>query len=978
MTRGTNGNLATIPLRVFALVGLAMFVVGVAGLAVFHQRSFTNPFSGASALDYPQFSSSDDQGRLYIVDDSLRRVTVADGQGNIISQLHGGSRATGDFFYADQIIPGGQDSFFLLNYVLDSNGMFLIREQLLEYSVSGKLLRVFYQREYDGRKAELVQRGQIYSPKILRNYLYFFLLDDTKIQYIRKSLNRETTEILGETYFPDANAYATDLEWVDSEHFLFLDKRGYLIRGDIYGQLQRIELSGQEISGDETFQTSEDTESSDEAPTSDLLDYYEPQVPKFNFWDMSISDSGTVYVSDPVNRRIVGIDLDQLMAEQTFHTRFTSVFDRNIAMEQGYSDEPFIYYRIGAAPGGFSVSYDYGVYTIQDGQVTSHFEALNTPTSWSLASFLWWMSFVFTVASSLALVLLFYTQVMKRRISLVVKQLLIIVPLLAGGIFLISTILLQNFIREYKLSNINNILALTQTISLSIDGDRFHSIRNIEDYMNDDYKLLRNTLRRALNYNLDTWNEGLYFALYQVIDETLYGFMYQNNRIGMRHPFNWYDDPQSAYRQANEGDVVFEEVQDISGNWLYGIGPIYDSHNEVVGLLEIGTDLYSFNQNARRLYNQTMALMSGIGLMIVVFITIMTVMILRSLSILRKGVERIAEGDWNYQIKLRSNDEVSELGQQFNHMSASINNYLQQIRVMNDSYQKFFPDQFLKYLELQSLTEVKLGDQVKRKMTIMFSDIRSFTSISEQMTPEENFDFLNGYLNLVGPIIRNSHGFIDKYIGDAIMALFPDNAGDAVDAAINMLMDLREYNRNQVPLGKPEISVGIGIHTGDLMLGILGERERMQGTVIADSVNFASRLETLSKQMGASLLISGTTLDGIESSDGYLKRYMGRIRVLGKTDAVPVYELLNGLSEEEIEAKLRSKAQLSEAIAAFEAGKLEDARNVFQSLEKEAVNSSISHLYLSNIETELTLRRDAVQGDKKPSQWEGILISDTK
>ena len=215
------------------------------------------------------------------------------------------------------------------------------------------------------------------------------------------------------------------------------------------------------------------------------------------------------------------------------------------------------------------------------------------------------------------------------------------------------------------------------------------------------------------------------------------------------------------------------------------------------------------------------------------------------------------------------------------------------------------------------MTEVKLGDQVQKEMSVLFSDIRSFTAISEKLIPEQNFNLLNEYLNLVGPIIRKNHGFIDKYIGDAIMALFPTKPADAIQSGINMLSSLKDFNRQERDKGWPEIDIGIGIHTGKLMLGILGEQQRMEGTVIADSVNLAARLETLSKQMGASIITSEETLNQLSVQDHYIKRYMGRIQVVGKNEAVKVYEILNGLPEEELEAKLRNKRILSEGIRFF-------------------------------------------------------------
>ena len=124
----------------------------------------------------------------------------------------------------------------------------------------------------------------------------------------------------------------------------------------------------------------------------------------------------------------------------------------------------------------------------------------------------------------------------------------------------------------------------------------------------------------------------------------------------------------------------------------------------------------------------------------------------------------------------------------------------QQMR-LTKAYQRFVPEQLLRNLEKKSILDVKLGDQVQKEMSILFSDIRSFTTLSESMTPEENFRFVNSYLSRMGPLVREHHGYIDKYIGDAIMALFDRSPDDAVKTSVEMLATLREYNEGRLRAG---------------------------------------------------------------------------------------------------------------------------------------------------------------------------------
>lgn len=210
---------------------------------------------------------------------------------------------------------------------------------------------------------------------------------------------------------------------------------------------------------------------------------------------------------------------------------------------------------------------------------------------------------------------------------------------------------------------------------------------------------------------------------------------------------------------------------------------------------------------------------------------------------------------------------------------------------MTESFARFVPMEFLKFLKRDSIVDVQLGDQVVQRMAILFSDIRSFTAMSETMTPQENIDFINSYLVAVSPVIRNHGGFIDKFIGDAIMALFPDRPDSAMAAALGMRSALGTFNVRRSAEGKDPISIGIGIHYGELMLGTVGEAGRIETTVIADAVNIASRLEGLTKKVGADIVISRDVCDNLREPGRYAIERIGRVSVKGKKKPVEIFKL---------------------------------------------------------------------------------------
>jgi len=259
---------------------------------------------------------------------------------------------------------------------------------------------------------------------------------------------------------------------------------------------------------------------------------------------------------------------------------------------------------------------------------------------------------------------------------------------------------------------------------------------------------------------------------------------------------------------------------------------------------------------------------------------------------------------------------------------------------------RFVPRQFLQLLNKESIVDVQLGDNVqKEEMSILFSDIRNFTTLSESMTPEDNFRFINAYLSRMEPAIIDNRGFIDKYMGDGIMALFGGMADDAVKAAITMLHRLRQYNQHRATSGYPPIQVGIGINTGCLMLGTVGGKNRMDSTVISDAVNLASRLERLTKQYGVSLLVSHRTLARLQTPEEYSFRFIDQVKVKGKSKAVGVFELFDGDAPLLKAGKLATKSIFEEGLLLYHQQAFKEAVQKFEECLRLNPSDTVAQIY---------------------------------
>ena len=289
---------------------------------------------------------------------------------------------------------------------------------------------------------------------------------------------------------------------------------------------------------------------------------------------------------------------------------------------------------------------------------------------------------------------------------------------------------------------------------------------------------------------------------------------------------------------------------------------------------------------------------------------------------------------------------------------------------LNSTYQNFVPKQFLDFLGKSDITQIQLGDQTNKEMSVLFSDIRAFTSLSETMTSEENFKFINAYLKRIAPQIIKNKGFIDKYIGDAVMALFPEQANNAIDAAIQMLEELHNYNKTRKTRNYQPISIGIGINTGNLTLGIVGDKDRMEGTVISDAVNLASRMEGLTKMYGASILISEITFQMLEDPTIYDYRIVDTVKVKGKKEPVTVIEILNGNSKRIIDLKLSTKQNFEFGTALYQEKDFKEAKNCLKKvLEKDPADKA-AEIYLK--------RSEYFEIHGITPEWEGIASIESK
>jgi len=265
---------------------------------------------------------------------------------------------------------------------------------------------------------------------------------------------------------------------------------------------------------------------------------------------------------------------------------------------------------------------------------------------------------------------------------------------------------------------------------------------------------------------------------------------------------------------------------------------------------------------------------------------------------------------------------------------------------LNAANRRFVPQEFLASLGAPNIASVALGDSVQKEMTVLFSDVRAFTSLVEGMTPEQNIAFINEYLSKMEPPILTNHGFVDSYIGDAVMALF-DVPDDAMRAAVGMLQGLQDLNVSRRSLGQTSIRMGVGVNSGLLTLGTIGGPNRIKCGVIGDCVNLAARLESATKQYGVPLLVGGDSVDRLEEPRAFDLRIVDTVRVVGRHKPVTLYEIYDADPAPVREAKRRASAAWNEALKAYKSADLVRARDAWMAVREELPDDPVVALRLS-------------------------------
>ena len=256
----------------------------------------------------------------------------------------------------------------------------------------------------------------------------------------------------------------------------------------------------------------------------------------------------------------------------------------------------------------------------------------------------------------------------------------------------------------------------------------------------------------------------------------------------------------------------------------------------------------------------------------------------------------------------------------------------QAVRESRDVFERFVPPAYLRRIAAQGLKSIRLGEADQQCVTILCCDIRGFTSLSERVNPSELIALINHLFERITRVVDWRRGVIDKFLGDAVLCIFEraDSAQRAVACGVDILTVVKSINTDENRPSHQTIQIGIGLHTGPVILGTIGSPKRMDSTVLGLAVNLAKRLEELTRPFAVDMIISDQVANQLPNGHGHRLRKLGEVSVKGSSVPIGIVEVYDQDPPEVRDLKERIEPMMSEGIELFKAGRLDDALSKFQ------------------------------------------------
>ena len=397
------------------------------------------------------------------------------------------------------------------------------------------------------------------------------------------------------------------------------------------------------------------------------------------------------------------------------------------------------------------------------------------------------------------------------------------------------------------------------------------------------------------------------------------------------HVFNLIDQAKTTSNDHSSSSILH-----VDGSGTISFGLIVNRNKQPTGIVVIEVSNRQIDRMKQDLFRSMLVTIGLLFISLLLASIIFAHKITRPFEKLTDAIERLINNELDFQLSLSDFGGFSYTAKQFNLMLLKLKVSRNELIGTNKAFSRFVPHKVLKLISPNGIQTTKLGECIEKEMTILFCDIRGFTRLSESMKPKESFAFINRYLNVMVPVINKHGGTVDKYMGDGIMALFPNSPDNALNAAVGMNHALSKYNQKLQTKGLPIVKIGLGLHTGRMMLGTVGTSSRMDVTVISDTVNAAARIEALTKTFQSSILISEELRIKLNQFNKRELRFIATCFVQGKAQPMTIYEVFSNDTISLRNEKLENQQGMIDAWHHYKNGDTDRAITIYQKLMEKS------------------------------------------
>jgi hypothetical protein len=549
-----------------------------------------------------------------------------------------------------------------------------------------------------------------------------------------------------------------------------------------------------------------------------------------------------------------------------------------------------------------------------------------------------------SLASLIGVIIYIYVYIMQKWLSIAFRQILIFIPIIFLCLLLYLYPTFENFI-ETKRPDFENAMFKYFTdrynyMKNNLDIDLIKSVKYPSDYNNSYYSHLE---KQILNLELEIKKKIGENEKYKNYD--YYNVVYRFDNIDNQGNENIkiykiFDDEEDNFVMSiprsksffennfNEDKIIYIISSD--KKWILCMGPLFDENENIVGAYQTGMSYNAFiKQSLLKATYDFRNKIYIISFLLIFIIGITSYRILYSLKTLNKDVKAFSnENAEEVFTQIKRKDEIWDLNNSFRKMAKNIMEHIRKITRLSEAYLRFVPQKYLYLLDKSSIEDVDLGDYSRVDMNIFNASIHNFYDCTKNMTDLEAFNFINDYLKIIGPVVKENEGILDSYEAKGLIALFQNQELKALDAAFKIIEKTKEFNEERALSEQIPLDMAVGIHSGNILMGIIGEKDRLQQTIISQDEIDTRKLQLFTFKVNSKIIVTKKFLDEVKNNLDFNYRYLGIFK-LRDNEEVEIYDIFDEDDKDLKEYKLKTRRIFEEGISLYHEKDFYEARKRF-------------------------------------------------